>query len=461
MASSLSASLDVPRRAGVARRPLGVSLRFLWGERQVDEFFLEPGTSRRFSVGSARGVDFALGDERLEGAAFDLVTQTPEGARLRFTSKMEGEVSRRSGVVDLAQAWTSKLAQVDGDALALDLERDDVARLDLGGVQVEVSLRPAPKAVESVLQERLDFRALNTFLVTGLLAALFIISAENRAAEGFDEDDDGPRSGATRVVKLLRAEPTPVSSASKRPERDARAPKARGAEGAAGKTQAPVQAARLASTGEAREAARRQVAGLFKGGNGLALNVFGAGLGADLSAALGNVEGQKVGTAWGLGGLGLRGTGAGGGSVGELIGQGGLSTRGRGGGDAAYANGSGLIGSRPHEVMPVVPTCDVHVSGALDKELIRQVIHANRGQVRACYERVLPRRPDLAGKVSAHFVISSDGAVSAADIAESTVNDAELETCLANRVRGWVFPKPKGGGVVVVTYPFVFKQSGS
>ena len=39
-------------------------------------------------------------------------------------------------------------------------------------------------------------------------------------------------------------------------------------------------------------------------------------------------------------------------------------------------------------------------------------------------------------------------------------DNAELEACVAGRVRAWEFPKPKGGGVVVVTYPFVFKQSG-
>jgi hypothetical protein len=27
-------------------------------------------------------------------------------------------------------------------------------------------------------------------------------------------------------------------------------------------------------------------------------------------------------------------------------------------------------------------------------------------------------------------------------------------------VHTWIFPKPKGGGVVIVTYPFVFNQGG-
>jgi hypothetical protein len=45
-------------------------------------------------------------------------------------------------------------------------------------------------------------------------------------------------------------------------------------------------------------------------------------------------------------------------------------------------------------------------------------------------------------------------------VAQSTAGNAELEQCVASRVRGWQFPKPKGGGHVVVTYPFLFKQAG-
>ena len=100
------------------------------------------------------------------------------------------------------------------------------------------------------------------------------------------------------------------------------------------------------------------------------------------------------------------------------------------------------------------------VMGSLDKELIRKVIHANRGQIRYCYESQLNRFPKLEGKVAIKFVITGSGSVATSSVAQSTVNNAELETCVAGRVKTWIFPKPKGGGVVVVTYPFIFKQSG-
>jgi hypothetical protein len=40
------------------------------------------------------------------------------------------------------------------------------------------------------------------------------------------------------------------------------------------------------------------------------------------------------------------------------------------------------------------------------------------------------------------------------------MHDSTVESCINARVKSWQFPKPKGGGIVVVTYPFLFKQSG-
>jgi TonB family protein len=107
-----------------------------------------------------------------------------------------------------------------------------------------------------------------------------------------------------------------------------------------------------------------------------------------------------------------------------------------------------------------ITSSDPVVMGSLDKELIRQVIHRNRGQIRYCYESQLTRFPKLNGKVAVKFVITAEGTVASSTVVQATTNNAELETCVAGRVRTWVFPKPKGGGVVVVTYPFIFKQSG-
>ena len=35
-----------------------------------------------------------------------------------------------------------------------------------------------------------------------------------------------------------------------------------------------------------------------------------------------------------------------------------------------------------------------------------------------------------------------------------------VENCIVARVYQWQFPKPKGGGIVQVSYPFLLKESG-
>ncbi len=125
--------------------PLGVELRFLWGDHIVGEYFLSPGVERSFKVGSGQGVDFEMGD--ISGPLFELVRFGKNGAQLRFTAKMEGEVHRKFGdeVLSLADAKKKGLAQADGDAVALTLSNDDFAWIELGGITVEAFFQPVPK----------------------------------------------------------------------------------------------------------------------------------------------------------------------------------------------------------------------------------------------------------------------------------------------------------------------------
>jgi hypothetical protein len=44
-------------------------------------------------------------------------------------------------------------------------------------------------------------------------------------------------------------------------------------------------------------------------------------------------------------------------------------------------------------------------------------------------------------------------------VAESTLGDRTAEDCVARAVQRVAFPEPEGGGVVIVTYPFVFNPA--
>ncbi len=460
-------------RARPARRggsgPLGLEIRLLWGDQMVAEHFFKPGTAATFSVGSAAGVSFVMGDHKLGGDKFEVVKSDNQGFTLRFTKKMNGELHRRGGeqVMDLKQAVEGRVASSDGDGYAISLQSDDFAWVDMGGVTIEVFFQPVPKPVFVPFAETIDYTALNIFLVLFFLAGAFVITAMNREREG-DEYADELSGNQARIAKLIIKPPEVQKNpllerlSRQKQEQGEMAAKHRGDEGQMGKKDAPKRSAHAAPKGDPnnKDQARMLVQKVFGSGGGGISTIFGHnGLGGELKAAMGNMFGAAPGDAQGFGGLGLRGSGSGGGGVGDTIGIGGIGTKGRGGGTGAYGSGVGVLGGKKSTDIGITSS-EPTVMGSLDKELIRQVIRRNINQIRYCYESQLTRYPKLNGKVAVKFVISASGSVASSSVAQSTANNAELETCVAGRVRTWLFPKPKGGGVVVVTYPFLFKPSG-
>jgi hypothetical protein len=182
-------------------------------------------------------------------------------------------------------------------------------------------------------------------------------------------------------------------------------------------------------------------------------SVLGAsGLNADMMNGIGGLIGNK-GTQMGAGGLGARGSGLGGGGTAE--GLGGLGTKGRGSGASGYGSGGGNFGSKGEGGIGTVGG-DPIILGALDKSLIDAVIKRNMAQIRYCYQRELTKNPALGGKITVKFVIAKDGTVSSATTKSSTMSNPAVESCINGRFMRFQFPEPKGGGIVIVSYPFIF-----
>jgi TonB family protein len=194
-------------------------------------------------------------------------------------------------------------------------------------------------------------------------------------------------------------------------------------------------------------------------------SIFGrdTALGADPENVLGGLIGNQIGEAYGVGGLGLVGTGAGGGGTGEgTIGLGNLGTIGKGGGGGSgsgYGRGAGGLGGRRARAPEVMPG-QANVRGSLDKEIIRRIIRRHINEVKYCYEQELTRKPELGGRVAVQFTIAATGQVVASVLQNSTMGNARVENCVVQAVRRWEFPKPLGGGIVIVTYPFNFTPAG-
>jgi TonB family protein len=458
------AAEPAPRVRRVARKgngPLGLGMHFMWGDQRVGDFFLAPGTKRAFSVGSAAGVDFVMGESKLGSPRFEVVRTDGQSYTVLFTGKMKGELTRKGETTDLKAVIESGKANHEGEAYALTLKEDDFLWVDLGGVTLEVVFESVPKRAWAPLGESMDFSVINIFLVLFFLASMFVISAANHAAAG-DEFADELAGSNARIAKLIVKPPETQKNKfleklnQQKAEKQAQKAKAKKDDGQVVKKEVK-QNQPSAARPDKKAEARNMAAKIFGGKGGAASLFGGGGLGGDLKGAMGNMFGAKGSGGFGIG-VGLKGGGGGGGG-GDTIGIGAVGTKGRGGGMGGYGSGVGGLGGK-QSVDVGIAADEATVSGSLDKELVRQVIARNRGQIRYCYESLLNRYPKLGGKVAIRFTIGAEGNVLSSSVAQSTAGNSELEQCVAGRVRTWAFPKPKGGGSVVVTYPFIFKAAG-
>ncbi len=180
-----------------------------------------------------------------------------------------------------------------------------------------------------------------------------------------------------------------------------------------------------------------------------------------------NALNDSKGTSWngaGEGGVGgmeraVRGKGliaSASGQGGKVEGGGGYGTRGKAGGGRPGYGEMNMGGTAAAYFEPI--TEEALVEGGLTKDQIAAVINKHIGEVIYCYEKGLQVRPDLSGRVGVKFNINAGGRVSTASVGSSSLNSAQVEGCIMNRLRSWPFPKPVGGVNVKVSYPFVLKR---
>ncbi len=159
-------------------------------------------------------------------------------------------------------------------------------------------------------------------------------------------------------------------------------------------------------------------------------------------------------------GYGISGVGTGGGGTGwGTIGTGKYGTIGHGGGTGSgYGSGSGAGGIRVGSKPPQVRIGNATSTGALDKNIIRRYMRRELPRIRHCYEKELLVKPKLRGIVTVSFVIAASGAV---EQAAAKGMSPVVSSCVAAAIKRIQFPKPKGGGIVTVSYPFNFVPSRS
>ncbi len=361
----------------------------------------------------------------------------------------------------LEDAKKKGVAQNEGDGLTISLQNDDFAWVDLGGVTVEVFFQPAPKPVFVPFTESVDFTVLNIFLVMFFLAALFVISAANRDAEGEEFADDLNDSNA-RIAKLLIKPPenqkNPIlEKFEKKKDSGEVAQKHKGDDGQAGKKEAPKISARAAPKGDPnnKDQARLLVAKVFGAQGGGISTLFGhQGLGGELKGAMGNLFGAAPGDAAALVAWPAR--------LGFGWRRGGRHhrhwwhwhpwsrrwprqrlERRRAGWQERSRHWHYRLSRRSW--------------GRSTKNSFARSFTPTVGKFGSATRAAEPLSK-LDGKVAVKFVISPSGSVASSQVAQTTVNNAELEACVAGRVRTWMFSaegRGRGGGDLPVHFQAV------
>ena len=101
------------------------------------------------------------------------------------------------------------------------------------------------------------------------------------------------------------------------------------------------------------------------------------------------------------------------------------------------------------------------IMGTLTRSDIDDTVSKHLPDIRSCYENELKKDPKLSGRIAVNFVISATGGVKSSKVQRTSLENEAVESCVADQIKKIQFPAPKGGGVVIVTYPFEFMPVAS
>jgi hypothetical protein len=456
----------------------GVELRLLWGETLIDAgAFTAPRSP--VLIGEGPACALAVPASQLPSPQFPILRYGGGEYAFAFARGMTGALEEKGVRTSLSELVRGRKAIADATVpggFTVPVPRSGAVRAELGaGLAIEARARHPERLEVPPWWHRINYQFLNLFLVLLFLQAGFIVASSNFPYET-DVLADDLFKNPSRMAKFIIKPPEAPKLAEKLvgekgPKKEEQsgemAEKHKGEEGKMGKKDAPKTDGRSAPKAidpNAKEVVKRMgvLGALGRGGGGGLATVFGSGgLGGDVRGAVGNMFGNAVGDSLGFGGLGVRGTGAGGGGAGETVGIGGIGTKGRGGGLGGYGQGVGGLGRKTDREVAITAGTAM-VMGSIDKELIRKVIQEHAAQIRFCYQEELAVNPKLAGRVTIKWVIDAEGNASNAsvDAGSTTLASDKVHRCMMDRIVSWQFPKPKGGGIAVITYPWILRASG-
>jgi hypothetical protein len=434
-----------------------------------------------FRIGSDRDVEFPTNDA--PAVSFPLVAPLGNDFVFNYVGSMEGEVN--------IDGQTATLAELQGQgrvrpsstapgAFELPIPAKTRIKVRTGANTFLISSVPQPRRQAAPLFASLESRALAYFAGSAIVhlsiwallrtippdpqaLALDLGGAEGRLTRVQSKAQEDPKEEEEDLEKENDEESGGTGTAMALDEGKMGKEDSKRATGqfAMKNENVDPQIAKQAAIDQARTAGilgalQQQQGGAFASLTGT--GDFSSGL--DDANVFGGLLGDEVGEMQGGFGFGKSGFGPGGGGTGwGTIGTGRYGTIGHGSGTGSgYGVGAGRGGMRGRRAAtPEVRIGNATATGDLDKNIIRRYIRRKLPQIKYCYEKQLLVKPGLSGTVNSAFQISPQGSV--LNSSASGVSD-DVANCVADVIRTIQFPKPKGGGLVQVRYPFTFRATG-
>jgi hypothetical protein len=418
---------------------------------------LTPEDASAFLIGCAKGVDAPASADLLAGDAHRLVSRDAGGFTVELTQQMRGTVifeDRTAPLADLLRAHGPQFTPPPAARLQIDC--GEVAFL------VGTTTRPleVPRPALARLQDHWPWLVTAAGALLMMLLVAFMppdmMSLSGELAEG-----------GRNLPPIAFIPPAPPPAPALAHASGAGAPRPVGGGASAPSRRSP----------PSRRIARPRATAPEDLGREGVLGVLVAYQGKSWAALFSNDDKLQPGSFQGMvdgSGSGVGGTGIGfGGPVGSGAGPGtGPSIGGDPGAtigtcDAACQRRTrealgGPAGLRRHvaRALDVIPV-DAKVRGTLDREIVRRTIRQHLNEVKYCYERELVRHPALGGRIAVQFTIGPTGSVITSVMQSSTLGNTPVESCIVQAVRRWDFPVQSGGGLTIVSYPFVLVPAGA
>ena len=387
---------------------------------------------------------------------FPLFESTPEGFVCNIAADWQGFVDNGSENIAFGKLLETGALKSGPHGHQYLLDEDSRIMIETGGPTYYAHIVPAAKKVAAGTGFNISY----PFLALLFLMSAFFGGSIFLLSSGIIVPENDVNQMEERFAQMLLEEPPEPEEQLPDANEDAgEGAKAKDEEGKVGKEDAVMKEAKgdkieIDKKQRDKEIVDAAFGEMFGAASdeGAMEGMGAAALDASLEGGVGGLLGAK-GVQMGAGGLGSRGSGLGGG--GTANGLGGMGNKGSGRGSSGYGSGAGSYGKKSSRGLSKIGGQPI-IMGALDKSLIDAVIKRNMNQIRYCYQRELTKNPSLGGKIVVKFTIAKDGSVSKASIKSSSMGNSQVENCIAGRFMQFKFPEPKGGGIVIVSYPFIF-----